>query len=281
MVGGATPIADTDVESAVPVAAPLATCRTWLTVVRAVEDAHPGLRRITFARGDLDSFRPLGPDTFLYVLAPPPGHDALTIDRTFTWDGYRMMPEHLRPVGAYYTVRHWRPATSELEMLFVLHDHGEASAWARRAAPGDPVALWGPRASFDPPAGTDGYLLVADETGLPAAAAIIESLPEATPICLVAEVAHAGARQPVPDREGLAVTWLHRDGADAGTTTLLVDAVRIMSAVSPATYAWGGGESRAMTAVRRHLRDVCGLPRRQVAMVAYWRHQDHASDDDD
>ena len=50
----------------------------------------------------------------------------------------------------------------------------------QRARPGDPVALWGPRTAYAPPAGTDWYLLVADETGLPAVAAILESLPEGT-----------------------------------------------------------------------------------------------------
>lgn len=130
-------------------------------------------------------------------------------------------------------------------------------------------ALWGPRSSFHPPAETDAYLLVADETGLPAAAAITESLSEGTQIHLLAEVADARARQPLTERDGLTVTWLHRDGAAAGTTSLLADAVRALPLPSRGTYAWGGGESRAMTSVRQHLRDVCGLPLRQVSMVAY------------
>src|SRR5215467_7728871 len=116
---------------------------TMVTSVVRVDDVHPRLRRITFAGGDLAAFRPVGPDTFLYVLLPPPGRDALTIDQTFTWDGYAQMAEDDRPVGAYYTVRRWDPATGEVEMLFVLHEtHGEgghASGWAARAAVGDPV----------------------------------------------------------------------------------------------------------------------------------------------
>ena len=41
------------------------------------------------------------------------------------------------------------------------------------------------------------------------------------------------------------------------------------------TYVWGGAESRAMTAVRRHVRHERGLAREQVSLVAYWRHRDH------
>src|SRR4051794_12701174 len=64
--------------------AELAGIRTFLTTVSSVVDVHPHLRRITFAGGDLATFAPIGPDTFCYVLLPPPGSDTLAIDQTFT-----------------------------------------------------------------------------------------------------------------------------------------------------------------------------------------------------
>jgi NADPH-dependent ferric siderophore reductase len=250
----------------------LAAIRTFLTSVTAVEDVHPHLRRITFAGGDLATFSPIGPDTFLYVLLPPPGRDALTIDQSFTWEQLRQMPPEEQPVGAYYTVRAWRPEVAELDMLFVLHgDEGHASRWAARARPGDPVALWGPRSGYHPPEDTDWVLLVADETGLPATAAILEQLPEGMPARVVAEVASPEERQELPERPGVEVTWLSRDGAPAGTTTLLADAVRSSAWPAGKPYVWGGGESRAMTAIRRHVRDERGLDRASVSLVAYWR----------
>src|SRR5918997_1977100 len=253
--------------------------RTFLTNVVAVEDVHPHLRKITFGGGDLATFSPAGPDTFLYVLLPPPGRDQLTIDQSFSWEAHAQMPEEDRPVGAYYTLRHWRPEVHELDMLFVLHgDSGPASAWAADARPGDPVALWGPRTAYDPPSGTDWYLLVADETGLPAVAGILESLPPGTVARVVAEVDNPDERQELPTAPSFDVTWLSRDGAEAGTTTLLADAVRAMPWPGGAAYAWGGGESRTMTAVRRYVRQEIGLSREQVSLVAYWRHATHAAD---
>jgi NADPH-dependent ferric siderophore reductase len=247
--------------------------RTFLTEVAAVEDVHGHLRRITFAGGDLSGFAPLGPDTFLHLLLPPPGRTELTVDRSFSWERVGDMPEGERPVGAYYTVRAWRPERAELDMLFVLHgDAGPASAWAHRARPGDPVALWGPRSAYHPPPGTDWYLLVADETGLPAVANILESLPEGTVARVFAEVAGEAERQDLPTSPTFEVTWLHRDGAPAGTTTLLADAVRAMPWPGGTPYVWGGGESRAMTAVRKHVRGSIGLPRESVSLVGYWRH---------
>jgi NADPH-dependent ferric siderophore reductase len=250
----------------------LAATRTMLTTVRRVEAVHAHLRRITFGGGDLATFAPLGPDTFLYVLLPPAGQSELTVDRSFTWDAYGKMPEPERPLGAYYTLREWRPEASEIDMLFVLHgDEGPASRWAARARPGDPVGLWGPRSAYEPPAQTDWYLLVADETGLPAVASILESLPEGAVARVFAEVADANEHQPLPSSPTFDITWLHRDGAPAGTTDLLSDSVRAMQWPTGKPYVWGGGESHAMTAVRKCVRHELGLPREAVSLMAYWR----------
>lgn len=250
------------------------TCiQTFLSEVVAVDDVGPHLRQVTFGGGDLTGFTPCGPDTFLYLLLPPPGRAELTIDASFTWEQHAAMAPEEQPVGAYYTVRRWRPDVAEVDVHMVLHgDTGPASAWAMRAAAGDPVALWGPRTAYDPPPGTDSFLLVADETGLPAVAVILEQLPAGLPVRVVAEVADAADRQELPARPGVEVTWCHRDGADAGTTTLLADAVRAIPAPVGTPYVWGGGESRAMTDVRRHVRDTWSLPQSQVSLVAYWRH---------
>ncbi|HEU4841015.1 MAG TPA: SIP domain-containing protein [Ilumatobacteraceae bacterium] len=252
--------------------AELGRIRTFLTTVARVEDVHPHLRRITFAGGDLATFAPSGPDTFCYVLLPPPGRSDLTIDESFTWEAYGAMAPAEQPVGAYYTVRAWRPEVTELDMLFVLHGEGHASGWAARARRGDPAALWGPRTGYHPPAGTDWLLLVADETGLPAVAVILEQLPYGMPARVLAEVADEHEHQDLPVRHGVEITWLHRDGAPAGTTTLLADAVRAMPWPAGRPYVWGAGESRTMTAVRRHVRHERGLERAAVSLVAYWRH---------
>lgn len=253
--------------------------RTFFTQVVAVADVNPTLRQITFGGGDLVDLTPVGPDTFLYLLLPPPGHTELTIDRSFSWEAAREMPPELQPVGAYYTVRRWRPEVAEIDVLMVLHgDSGPASAWAGRAAVGDPVAMWGPRTSWAPPAGTDRYLLAADETGLPALAVILETLPAGTPIRVFAEVADEAARQELPAGDHIDVTWLHRDGAEPGTTTLLADAVRSVAKPDGQLYVWGGAESRAMTAIRRHVRDTWGLSQEAVSLVGYWRHRAHADD---
>lgn len=253
--------------------------RTFFTSVVAVEEVNANLRQITFGGGDLTTFAPVGPDTFLYLLLPPPGHTELSIDESFSWEAVREMDPELRPVGAYYTLRRWRPDVAEIDVLMVLHgDVGAASAWAARATRGDPVALWGPRTAWAPPAETDQFLLVADETGLPAVAAILETLGANQSVMVVAEVADVDSRQELPDASGTDITWIYRAGVEAGRTTGLIDAVRALPAPSGNLYVWGGAESRAMTAVRRHVRDQWGLAQEQVSLVGYWRHRAHAED---
>jgi NADPH-dependent ferric siderophore reductase len=254
-------------------AAEISAIGTFLAEVVSVTDVHPHLRQVVVGGDDLARFAPTGPDTFVYVLLPPPGRERLTIDQSFTWEGFEQMAEADRPVGAYYTVRRWDASRREVTMLMVRHgDEGPASAWIDRAKPGDPVALWGPRTAYHPPAATDWHLLVADETGLPAVAAILETLPAGAVARVFAEVADDSERQVLPSAPGVDVTWLSRDGAPAGTTTLLADAVRTMPWPGGTPYVWGGGESRAMTAVRRYVRGDRGLTREAVSLVGYWRH---------
>jgi NADPH-dependent ferric siderophore reductase len=253
------------------------TIPTHLTEVVTAAPVGDSFVRVTF--GGLDRFRRIGPDDFVYVLLPPPGRRDLPIDTSFRWSDYDAMAEPDRPVGAYYTVRHFRPEAGELDCDVFLHDPaGHVSAWAPGARRGDAAALWGPRSAWHPPTATTDWLLVADETGLPALAAVLEHRPAETPVRAFVEVDATAERPCVPCGDGIEVTWLERRGREAGTTDLLVEAVRSASPPSPTTYAWGGAESRAVSAVRRHLRHEVGLAKERVSMTPYWRHASHAQD---
>jgi NADPH-dependent ferric siderophore reductase len=61
--------------------------------------------------------------------------------------------------------------------IYLHGDIGRASAWARRAQAGDPVGYAGPRTHWEPDPQAAWALLAAEETGLPALLAILESLP--------------------------------------------------------------------------------------------------------
>lgn len=191
--------------------------RAFVGQVTHCEQITPMIRQITVASESLADYKSVGPDDFVHVLLPPAGKHELTIDEGFSWQIHKGMAEEVRPRGAYYTVRKWRPEANELDLWFVLHgDDGACSAWASAAKPGDPIALWGPRTSFEPTANASKWLLLADETGLPALLSILESAPEGISVTAFIETANEDERVDVEQRPGHDVTWLGRDDRPAG-----------------------------------------------------------------
>jgi NADPH-dependent ferric siderophore reductase len=227
-------------------------------------------------RGDGGLAQP-APDTFYYALVcDEPG--VLSADFTIA-DVQAQGPDG--PVrGAYYTVRRLDPSMSTVTLWVVVHqrdgDHGgdpghrTTGAWLAGAPLGTEIGLWGPREGFDPPADAGQLLLVADETGLAAVASIVEHQPRAQRILAVLEVADATCRPPIPDHPALDVRWLHRDGREPGTGDAFVAAVRDLD-LDGSWWAFGGAESRQITAVRSHLRRERGWPAERVSMAGYWR----------
>jgi NADPH-dependent ferric siderophore reductase len=172
-----------------------------------------------------------------------------------------------------FTVRAHRPEAAEIDVDFFLHgDVGHASAWAARAEPGAEVGYAGPRLHWRPAAGADWTVLAADETGLPALLAILETLPRGHRAIAFAEIHDDGERLPVESEADVDMRWLSRDGRDPGTTTVLGDAVRSLTLPSGPGQAWGGGEALAMRAVRDTLR-AAGLPRASMDVLGYWKHR--------
>lgn len=171
-----------------------------------------------------------------------------------------------------YTVRSHDPARGEIDVDFFLHgDVGRASAWASRARVGDELGFAGPRTHWKGGNGAGWSLLVADETGLPALLAILETLPAGHRATALAEVSDNTERQVVETAADVELVWLVRGGRPPGTTRLLADAVADFQLPAGAGSAWGGGEAMAMRAVRDDL-GARGVPRSSMQALGYWKH---------
>ncbi len=205
--------------------------RTFITSVRRTEQITRGVRQLTFGGGDLTSFVPAAADQFLYVLAPPPGRSELTIDAGFTWEQYATMPPDEQPVGAYYTVRRWRPEAAELDMLFVLHgDRGRRGCVGGRGRGGRPRRAVGPAFGVRP-AGGHGLVPARRRRHR---AARRGGDPRVAPGWYAGPHRRRGRRRGRPAAAPPASRASRCDGATAtarrpATTTLLVDAVRSMA----------------------------------------------------
>lgn len=240
---------------------------TRTAVVAGKTQLTPNLLEVTLA--GLDDYSPLGGDECHFVLT---SEDREGLCPTYTIADYQAQGQGGPVRGAYYTTRRARPEAGEIDLWVVLHDHPDSvGGWFQRAGVGHRLALWGPRRSFRAPADTRSLLLVADESGIAAAAGLIDELPDLR-ITAVLETVDAGHRPPLPARNDVTVHWVDRGRQTPGTGTALLEATRSVTAVTRFDAAFGAAESRTISAVRRHLRADLGLAAVRVLMTGYWRH---------
>lgn len=215
------------------VAAPF---RFFTLQVTRTRRLSPSLVRVTFTGPDLHAFASNGQDQSLSLFLPRPGQQTPVMPMEYG-DGWRQAwidtPEDVRAVMRSYTLRALRQdangATTEIDIDFVLHGTepgaatpaGPASRWAADAESGDRAVLLGPSVAdntairFRPPADADLILIWADETALPAASAILETLPACTKARVWLEVPHTGDRVEPTTSADAEITWLVRDEAHA------------------------------------------------------------------
>lgn len=258
------------------------TVRT-LEVLR-VTDVSPGMRRVTVGGPELAAhtaangypvaaFRSEGfDDEGKLILKHPDAQDIITPTQA---DGVLNWPrghEHL--LFRTYTIRRWDPIAGEIDLDFVKHGVGPATTWAYRVQPGETIRWAGPKSSAHHPQDVDWTLVAGDETALPAIGRWLEEWPAGARGQVFIEVAEDTHRQDLPVPEGVELTWLSRDGAEAGTTTLLYDAITTTAWWEGKVFAWVAGEALSLTPIRRWLRNDKGLAKEQVEVTGYWRRQE-------
>lgn len=237
-------------------------------------------------------------------------HDPDAIDNGEWYTRWRDLPDAERMPFRTYTVRRIDPEALELDIDFVLHhDAGPAGSWAENAAAGDGILIVGPDArspesaqgiDFHP--GTAQRLLLAgDETAAPAIGAILEGLGAGFVVDAFVEVPTIDDALPLAPG-ALPITWVPRGTRPHGEA--LIEAVEAWTAASGAVlsraaaprpqeledidldvdllwdspddsegefYAWIAGESQTVKTLRRLLVQGCGVDRKRVAFMGYWR----------
>lgn len=241
-----------------------------LTVVSA-SDLTPRLRRVIFSGQDLAHY-----DTAEQIHCRLLFQDKGVSDPewpTLDDNGRILWPGHGKLASRIFTIRAIDAKAGRLTIDFVMHGKGGPGChWAETAEPGDIVGILGPAAYGPRPA--KWVLLAGDETGLPGIARILESLPASTQGAALIEIADAGEELPLSPPPGVEVRWLHRNGAPAGTTSLLPDALKTVSLPEDRAdaFCWVGAEYSAFRAMRHYLRQTAGIDRAQMIAFSHWRH---------
>lgn len=236
--------------------------RRRLEVLRVV-DITPRMRRITLGGEQLAGFVSLGSDDHIKLLfAQNAAEQAALESPTFSVKG-----EGPQPAMRDYTPRRIDLSRGELDIDFVLHGDGPASTWAEQAKPGQHLHIAGPRGSMIVPDIFDSYLLVGDETAIPAIARRLEELPAGRKALVVIEIADEHEKQALDSAADVQVTWVVR-GQDQ-----LLGTVRDLQVPEGSLYAWVATETKLSRQVRRVLLDEHKLNDEFVKAVGYWRAQ--------
>ncbi len=209
------------------------------------------MRRIWLGGDDLEPDFPLGElgaSDHVKLVPPDPGTGRVELPP----------PDGPRPAMRDYTIRRFDPVAKELALDFVLHSHGPAGRWALGAVPGAEVGVLGPRGSQIFPGSVSDYLIVVDETGLPAAERFLEELPASVAVRVLVI---GGSPRPLGDERPVKVTWL--PSAEG-----LLDTV---GDVPSDVFVWAAGEADVMREVRAYLRDDQRVDRERLSIHGYWR----------
>lgn len=228
----------------------------------------PHMIRLTLGGQNMEGFESHIVDEHVKLIFPDPDTGELRVPEQD--DDHLHWPKP-RPVTRDYTVRRYDPDAGEFDLDFVVHDHGTASDWAAEAPIGTPIWVVGsPRGVVIPDAFT-GQAYFGDETALPAIARRLEELPPHITGFAVIEVGSAEDEIPLTAPSGVEIRWLHRNGAEPDTTTLLADAAETINIPRDGySYVWAAGEATSLKPLRKWIK-AAGLGKHSSDVDGYWK----------
>lgn len=219
--------------------------RRELTVTQAFH-LTPQMIRIVLEGEDMAGFTSLAPDDHVKLIFPS-GADT--------------------PLMREYTPRAFDGRSLTLD--FALHEAGPATEWARNARPGDVLTVAGPRGSAVVTAAFDWWLLIGDETALPAIGRWAEELPGDMRLITLGAVADTEERQAFATKAPYEAHWCHRPAAQAADPAPLVAAARALDLPEGRGFIWIAAEARVARSLRDHFL-AQGHPRHWMKAAGYW-----------
>lgn len=236
-------------------------------VVTAVRPLTPGMVRVTFGGDGILDYPTTGIGDEYVRLFFPETQDAEPVLPSSTGDSWAfedgVTPAQMRT----YTIRAVDHAAGTLDIDFVVHEGGVAAAWALAASVGHVIGITSPTGLYEPPTGLEWQILLADATGLPAAARIAEQTPAGVRTRMVLEVGQTTDVQDI-EGDGVEVTWVV--GGNGHGPSCFDEVVRDLAIPDGVGYIWFAGEASVMRSVRKQLRHVRKLPNAAYKTIGYW-----------
>ncbi|KUL41528.1 siderophore-interacting protein [Actinoplanes awajinensis] len=234
-------------------------------VVRRITYVTPHVKRITISGAELCGLPELAPAAKIRLFLPPAA--AATPEfPAWTPEGLLWRPGASTAMRSY-TVRRHDPGAGELDVDILLHGNGPGSIWAATAGTGARIGFLRPEAGYLVREDVTRHLLIGDESGLPAIAAILEALTPSAAGLAIVETGDRGYRcYPGPG----AIRWLDRGAQVTGET--LWQYVRDLPVPLTPVQAFVAAEATPTRLIRQHLKNVWGLSALDGSLHAkgYW-----------
>jgi NADPH-dependent ferric siderophore reductase len=228
--------------------------KTWIT---------PNMIRVTCVADWVRSLEPGIEGAHFKLFVPKPDQTEASF--------VTQLAEGPRPNVRTYTIRHLRPGTGEMDIDFVDHgDAGPASAWARRCAPGDVAGFAGPGPVKLKEFYANTYVLAADMSAIPVAAATLEAMPRDAKGVAYLEITSAEDRQIVTAPDGVDVHWLIHSDPHLPAKQSLAH-IGALPDFTGSVQTCIAGESSMIKALRTEIMNKRGVPKENAYISGYWK----------
>ncbi len=248
--------------------------RMVTATVTRTQRLSPHYLRVTIGGPELADFEHQGFDQCFRLFFARPDQENLRMP-TFSNNGwvaqFFAMSAKTRPYVRNYTVRAFRSEELELDVDFVIHGDGPASSWALSVVPGDPVGLFDEGGMYRPEPDAQWQLVVADESGVPAALAIAESTPATLSTLLALEIPSSDDALAVELGDHIRTRWCVREGPGVAPGARVLDALSEWDVPEGPGSVFIAGESRMATGLRRHFVNERQMSKSRITFFGYWR----------
>ncbi|HVI52490.1 MAG TPA: siderophore-interacting protein [Candidatus Sulfotelmatobacter sp.] len=217
--------------------------------VRSVGHVTPRMIRVVLEGDDMQGFSSLSPDDHVKLFFPSTAGGAEKRD---------------------YTPRRFDTDAGTLTIDFAVHAGGPAIRWARSAAPGHKLTVGGPKGSIIVPADYDWWLLIGDESALPAIGRRIEEAAAGTRIITLAAVTASEEEQNFQTSADLRTLWVHRSIEAASDPAFLLAALKTLELPPGDGFVWIAAEATVARALRDHMTGERRHPISDMKAAGYW-----------
>lgn len=192
--------------------------------------------------------------------------------------------DHMRlffPAGPVGSVDELRAAPSReytplawgedwLDVEFAIHgDQGVAAPWAATAPLGSTIGVGGPRGSAVLEGEPGSWLLVGDETAIPAIRRFAALIPDGTPARIAIETVNQGREFDI--EAPVEIEWLHRGEAASGSALItFLDALVADDVVGDDPFVFIAAE-QSIVKPGRALLERWGVDTAKAVVKGYWK----------